>query len=258
MAKLAHRLQRIAAATFKELAEIATLATERGWAEAGAGNFSIRLSADISTATARSLPLPLPYPELAGCSLLLKQTGARMRDIRRRPVPGICLVRVSTTGTELTIWPPTARPTSEYLAHLAGQRTLIGCRPEDRVLLHLHPTATVALSLLIPYRRLPALLSRMHSEGPTLLRNRITALRFAPPGSAQLAELTGAALRRYAGVIWPGHGIIASGPTLSAALDLVELTDKAAMIALYQGLVRASVRGLDSLKRIMVFSTTQR
>lgn len=258
MIKLAHRLQRIAAATFKELAEIATIATERGWAEAGAGNFSVRLSASIPTATVHSLPLPLPYPELAGCSLLLKQAGARMRDIRWQPLSGICLAGVSATGAKLTIWPPTARPTSEYLAHLAGQRTLLGCRPADRVLLHLHPTATVALSLLVPYRRLPALLSRMHSEGPTLLQNRIAALRFAPPGSDRLAELTGVALRSYAGVIWPGHGIVASGPTLSAAFDLIELVDKAAMIALYQGLARASVRGLDSTKRITVLSTTRR
>ena len=75
----------------------------------------------------------------------------------------------------------------------------------------------------------------MHTEGPVLLQDRLTAVPFLPPGSSSLGRATAGALEQSSAVIWPGHGMVAVGRTAAAALDLIELTEKAAQIALNLG-----------------------
>jgi rhamnulose-1-phosphate aldolase len=72
----------------------------------------------------------------------------------------------------------------------------------------------------------------MHIEAPSLLGSRLTAIPFQPAGSAALAHSTAKALGHFSAVIWPRHGMVATGPDLSSALDLMETTDKMASIAL--------------------------
>ena len=65
-----------------------------------------------------------------------------------------------------------------------------------------------------------------------LLRDRLTVLSPLAPGSIELAGASAAAIGRRPGVVWPGHGILAAGETLDAALDIIQLADKAAAVAL--------------------------
>ncbi len=202
-----------------DFASVAAELHRRNWAEANAGNLSIRL-----------------LTRGPGSLLLVKRAGARMRDIARNPDQGICLVQLDRQGRVCMVRPPDAMPTSELAAHLAVHRVLARHRPKDRAVLHTHPTALVALSLLVrPRKALVALLARMHSEGPVLIQGRLTAAPLYPPGSASLARATAAAVSHSSAVIWPGHGLVSVGPTLNSALDLVELVDKAATVALLLG-----------------------
>lgn len=206
----------------KEIAAMAADVDRRGWAEANAGNFSIRL-APVSGAT----------------TLLMKRAGARMRDIARSPLAGLCLVVIGPDGRAARVHPAGAVPTSELPAHLAAHAA--AGRRGARAVLHVHPTATIALSLLISRPSgLVGMLERMHSEGPASIRDRVAVAGFAAPSSARLARATASGLRRASAVIWPLHGVIATGPDLAAALDLVQIIDKAATIALLAGARRAT------------------
>jgi rhamnulose-1-phosphate aldolase len=203
----------------------------RGWAEANAGNLSLRL----------------------GAGLLVKRAGARMRDVAQDARAHLCLVRLGDKGPTYSVEPSGAVPTSELAAHVAVHKILVRHRRSDRAVLHTHPTALVALSLLVPGpRELVALLARMHSEGPLLIHGRVSAIPFYPPGSDELARATARALRDASAVIWPSHGMIASGPTLADALDIIEVADKAARIALYLGERHMRTAGLSFAQEMAV------
>ena len=222
-------LKRAAAPFLNEISAVAAELVRHGWAEANAGNLSLRV------------PSTMPGSH----ALLVKRARARMRDIARRPLDCLCLVHVDDKSRLLGVVPGTARPSTELRAHLAVHRVLMEHRPADRAVLHTHPTATITLSMLVADgRKLVSLLARMHSEGPLAIAGRLTALRFAVPGSTELARTTAVAVARTPGVIWPMHGMIATGPNLSSVLDLIEVTDKAATIALGLGVRRMFSTGL--------------
>jgi len=206
-----------------------------GWAEANAGNLSWRLDPDPDGAAGgEESPLDPPVPELGSQRLLVSGTGTRMRQLASDPLAGLCLVSLNPAGDGFRASGPVA-PTSELGAHLAGHARLLACRPADRALLHTHPTHLVALTLLYPEPgSLLALLARMHTEAATLGRD-IAVVTALPPGSRQLADATGRALAEHRGVVWSRHGMVASGPDFESCLDLIQLGDRAAEIALLTG-----------------------
>lgn len=227
------------------IADTAGTLTERGWAEANAGNLSVRVPAP-ARAPGDPFALPVTVRALAGHCLLIKRAGVRMRDLARRPSDGLCAVTVGPGGSARLIGDS---PSSELAAHLAAHAALVRFRPADRVLLHTHPTNLAALSLLVGHRALPGLLARIHTEAPVLLQGRLTALPFAPPGSARLARATARALVQFPAVVWPAHGIAATGLDFDSTLDLVELADKCAHIALLAGARPSNRIGLTPRQR---------
>jgi ribulose-5-phosphate 4-epimerase/fuculose-1-phosphate aldolase len=186
----------------KGIARVAQAVFSLGWAEANAGNFSYRI--------------------LGG--LLTKTAGAKMGEIAKDPLPYICVV-FPVNGFRYKVLPENRKPTSEILAHLAGQRTLMRHRPEERVLLHTHPTELVRLST--QYSSPKGLLEQIFSQRKGRdWRTIVSAVKAAPPGSVLLARRTGLALKKSRLVIWPGHGVIASGRTLFQALRLIKAVNE--------------------------------
>jgi len=191
----------------------------RDWAEGNAGNISVRLGA---------------WPAVS--TLLVKRANVRMRDLARNPADGLCVLRVGAGDRSYTVEPKGARPSSELPTHVAVHDTLARLRHKDRVVVHTHPTALITLTHRLPNpKQLMRRLLGAHTEAPLLLQDRLTAIRFLPPGSMALGRATADAIERFSAVIWPMHGIVAVGPTAVQALDLIELTEKAAQIALSLG-----------------------
>jgi rhamnulose-1-phosphate aldolase len=203
-------------------ADITTVAGElarRGWAEANAGNISVRLGA---------------WPAVS--MLMAKRANVRMRDLARDPAEGLCLLRMGAGDRSYTVEPRGAKPSSELPTHVAVHDTLARLRHTDRVVVHTHPTALIALTHRLPNpKQLIRRLLGAHTEAPLLLQGRLTAIRFLPPGSMTLGRATADVIECFSAVIWPMHGIVAVGPTAVAALDLIELTEKAAQIVLNLG-----------------------
>ncbi|HTW91817.1 MAG TPA: class II aldolase/adducin family protein [bacterium] len=202
--------------------DITTVASElarRGWAEANAGNISIRLSEG---------------PILG--SMLVKRANTRMRDLARNPTEGLCLLTFGAGDRSYSVVPKGTQPSTELPTHVAVHDMLARFRHHDRVVVHTHPTALIGLTHRCPdHKKLVRLLLSACTEAPILLQDRLTAVPFLPPGTSSLGRATANALERYSAVVWPGHGIVAVGRTAASALDLVELTEKAAQIALSIG-----------------------
>lgn len=182
-----------------------------GWAEANAGNFSIRTDDAFIT----------------------KITGAKMKEIVRNPLKYLCFVR-PIKGWKYEVLPENATPTKEIFAHILGQRTLMRSRPQEKTLLHTHPVELVSLSNQYP--RPKDLLQEIFSKlGHRRRLGIITAVEYAPEGSILLARRTGRALKKARLVIWSQHGVIASGKTLSQALGLIMTVNKVAARNRYEG-----------------------
>jgi rhamnulose-1-phosphate aldolase len=200
-------LDRAAGPYLDDIAGVAAELSRRGWAEANAGNISVRLGASI-----------------------------RMRDLARSPAEGLCLLRFGAGDRSYSVVPRGTKPSSELPTHVAVHDTLAMFRHHDRVVVHTHPTALISLTHRFPNsKQLIRLLLSMHTEAPILLQDRLTATPFLPPGSLSLGLATARLLERFSAVIWPGHGIVAVGRNAAAALDLIELTEKASLIALNLG-----------------------
>jgi len=213
------QLDRAAGPYLDDIAGVAAEFSHRGWAEANAGNISVRLGAG---------------PGLS--ALLVKRANTRMRDLARNPVEGLCLLRFGAGDRSYSVLPKGVKPSSELPTHVAVHDMLALCRHHDRVVVHTHPTALISLTHRFPNsKQLIRLLLSMHTEAPVLLQDRLTAIPLLPPGSSSLGLATTRALERFSAVIWPGHGIVAVGRNAASALDLIELTEKAALIALSLG-----------------------
>ncbi len=231
-----HRPESLVRAATPYLEDIVFVAYElnrQGWAEANAGNFSVLLDSPRELA-GPAIPLSRPVPSLASRTLLITGAGVQLRRLGSDPLPGLCLVTLDDRGAAYRA-AGNVRPSSELAVHLAGHDVLSAERPSHHVLLHAHPTHVTALSLLYPEpESLVALLAASHSEAAAI-RSAVGALPFIEPGSQPLADATATTLRNNRGVIWSRHGMLASGVGFDEALDIIELCDKSAQLALLSG-----------------------
>lgn len=234
-----------------DICRVAGLLAELGWAEANGGNLSLRLGGSFDPADKR-VPLTTPKPELRGCSFLVTATGSRMRDLAENPLENLCLVKIVDSGRSFIAESAGGELTSEFPSHLAVHAVLVKERPDHRAFLHTHPTFLIALTHLVSEgSEILGTLVRMFPEAALLLHENLEVLDYRTPGGQELAAATAEAVRRVSGVIWSGHGMVATGTNLYSALDLVEVAEKAARIALLLG-DRGKECGLstDQIQRI--------
>jgi len=225
---------------FDKIAEIAGIIFEHGWAEAFGGNISVRLTDVERDELIGEFPFLLPtgrleekhaIPDLAGLSVLIKASGARMRQLRRRPEPYLLLMEFGDNGVEYVLRasePGERKPSSEYLTHLAVQAAKRGDL-ERRFILHAHTTGLNKLGHLeTDYKRFSRLLRDTSPETAELIPEGVAFIDYIRPGTIDLARATADSLKRKRLAVWRCHGSVAVGPDLDSCLDLLEIADNAA------------------------------
>ncbi len=240
----------------QEFIDTAAAIAREGWAEANAGNLSLRMRDEMIgqwlpyTQPGPWMPLEYPIQSLSGDRYLFTVRGCQLRNLPLYPSRDCGVIELGRTGESYRIlWGMEGSiPTSEFMAHLqshAVRKTVSGGL--DRALLHVHPTHLVALShvMSLDDRTLTHLLWSMHPEAVLQFPGGMGFLPFAVPGSADLARMTCTALEERPMVLWEFHGVFASAPSLEQAFGMVQAAEKAAMIyraAIEMGGVR---RGLS-------------
>ncbi|MBN2379840.1 rhamnulose-1-phosphate aldolase [candidate division WOR-3 bacterium] len=218
-----------------EIKQIASILVGRGWAESNGGNISVRMEESWDP-TGEEMKLSTHHPELDGKSLLITVAGSRMRDVAVKPHDNLCLVKVIDDGKSCVMESTGGQVTSEFPSHLAVHGVLSAGRPEHKAFLHTHPPYLMALShLILAKTEIPKILERMFPEAALALADNLAVLPYIMAGSEGLGNATAHAMQQVSGVIWSGHGMVATGPDLSSALDLIEIAEKAAKIALLLG-----------------------
>ncbi len=164
---------------------------------------------------------------------LVSRTGSRYRDLAQNALANLVLVCVD--GQDEQAVPPDCRPTSEWLCHKLLQQRFLSANAEDKVVLHAHPISVILLSqteLCADLDLLNRLLIKALPEFELFLPAGIAIAPHHPPGSPALAECSLAAIGTSKALIWQGHGLVCTGKSPDAALDLMQVVEKAAFILL--------------------------
>jgi len=128
------------------------------------------------------------------------------------------------------------KPTSELYSHLMIHKYLAATFPNKRAVLHTHPTYLLAFSHKHYHRsklELNKLLESMIPEVEYYIPRRTGFVDLMVPGSKELAYETINQLSDHDTVVWKKHGCLGVSETLWDAVDMIDILDKAAHIALY-------------------------
>lgn len=230
----------------KEAAPFVHLCWKMGWNEANGGNFSWRLPTDeIEDVLARhypdlqpgpTVPMPLGKPDLDGEYFLVTGSGQFFRHAVEHPNQVFGIVQIVDGGTG---WRPVwgfssgAKPTSEFATHLVAHsvRKRIS-QGRERMILHAHLPAFIALSFLVPLdsRTLTRALWEKMPECIVMFPDGIRVVPLLLPGTVEIAEASVAALEESRVISWSHHGIFVSEESPDKAFALVETIEKAAAI----------------------------
>ena len=230
----------------RELRRLAEVLFIRGWAEASAGNLSLRL-AEIPATMAKPAPSVVPggtpspdriqkaavdMTDLIGDRFLVTASGSRMRDIAVDPEKGLCLIQVLDRQRFWLIDGPELL-SSEWPTHAGLHSLFKENRSGERAVVHCHPPALIALSHIFnSEKEINDRIFRIQPETRLFLPEMLGLIPYAVPGSKELAKASKEKLKKYRLAIWEKHGVIASGKTLDQALDRIEIVEKAAAIYL--------------------------
>jgi rhamnulose-1-phosphate aldolase len=216
----------------------------KGWAEANAGNISVRLvphAADLEAMARREgtwVPLASPVPSLSGEMFLVTGSGRYLRNIELFPEKNVGVIELDRTGSAYRIiwgFQPSGGPTSELAAHLAAHsvRSRIS-EGIERAIIHTHSPHLIALTSVVEpdTQKLTRLLWSVHAECIVVFPDGVEVIGWEIPGTTALAERTALAFEHRRVALWQFHGVIASGRNLDSAFGLIDTVEKAASIYL--------------------------
>ena len=226
----------------KSISNIAMILSERGWAEANAGNISFNVTDAIGDEfDSSNLKEPSKdYGFLIDTSIIITCSGSRMREIAEEPEKYCGVITflsgekgyyISKFGEEEFI------PTSEFLSHVAIHRYLVNSERAEKAIIHSHPDELIAamhMNKMSTEEKINSIFNKIHSEFSMLIPDKVGYIPFTNPGSKELAEKTLQKLEDHKIVFWKDHGCISIGDTLDSALDNIEIVNKISKIFLLQ------------------------
>jgi rhamnulose-1-phosphate aldolase len=222
----------------REFCRVAEILSLRGWAEATAGNLSLRLGGNpVPTGKSGIDPhrvhkSDVDMTDLIGDRFLVTASGSRMREIAAEPERGLCLIQVLDRQQFWLIDGP-GQLSSEWPTHAGLHALFKESRSGERAVVHCHPLNLVAVShVFSSEKEMNDRIFRMQPETRLVVPEMLGLIPYAVTGSKGLAKTSKEKLKKHRLALWDKHGVIASGKTLAQALDRIEIVEKAAAIYL--------------------------
>jgi len=227
----------------QNLLHVGNLIWQRGWAEANAGNISLRLPQEMVHDFKPLFEKSKKSTNLTDFDwYLVSASGSRYREYTKLGFNNFIITGVEHFQKERNqiknqiIFPDYRNPTSEWITHISVHNWLLLNRSTDKVVLHAHPTDWIILSNRSEYRvNKTKLINKITSCLPEIsiyFPNGMVLLPYANPGSTQLADITKAALKKSNLIIWERHGILITAENVNTAFDYLEIMAKAAKVYL--------------------------
>ena len=212
-----------------------------GWDERNGGNISLLLDeAEVSqyldlTKVIRTIPTGFDAKPLTGKLFLVTGTGKYFKNMERDPETNLGIIRIAADGTTAELlwgYADGGRFTSELPAHLMSHMARLAVNPENRVVMHCHPTYTLAMNYVheLDEKKFTHSLWEMCTECIVVFPDGVGVLPWMLCGTNAIGEATAAKMKDFRLVVWGMHGIYGAGKDLDETFGLIETVEKAAQI----------------------------
>lgn len=224
-----------------ELRETAANMYRLGWDERNGGNISVLLDdAEIApyldpAHVLRTLPIGFDASPLAGRSFIVTGAGRYFKNIQADPETNLGVIRIADDGTTAELlwgYRSGGTCTSELPAHLMSHIARRSVDPKNRVVMHSHPTHTLAMNYVheLDEKKLTHTLWEMCTECIVVFPDGVGVLPWMLCGANEIGEATAEKMKHFRLVIWAMHGIYGAGKTMDETFGLIETVEKAAQI----------------------------
>ena len=146
----------ILTATFvKEMMETTANMYRLGWDERNGGNISYLLDEDEVreylnlNRVIRTIPTGFDAKPLIGKIFIVTGTGKYFKNVEKDPETNLGIVRIASDGTTAELlwgYKDGGKFTSEFPAHMMSHMARLTVDPANRVVMHCHPTNTLAMN----------------------------------------------------------------------------------------------------------------
>ena len=212
-----------------------------GWDERNGGNISYLLNEEEVaeyldlTKVVRTIPTGFDATALIGKIFIVTGTGQYFKNVKRTPEQSLGIIRIAEDGTTAELlwgYENGGKFTSELPAHLMSHMARLEVDPENRVVMHCHPTYTLAMNYVheLDEKKFTHTLWQMCTECIVVFPDGIGVLPWMLCGNNAIGEATAAKMKEFRLVVWGMHGIYGAGKNLDEAFGLIETVEKAAQI----------------------------
>lgn len=218
-----------------------------GWDERNGGNISYLLKEeevaeylDLNDVK-RTIPFAGVHPTsfdaspLEGKIFLVTGTGRYFKNVERDPANNVGIVRIAKGGKEVELlwgYEDGGRFTSEFPAHMMSHMARLAVDPENRVVMHCHPTNLLAMTYVheLDEAKFSHTLWEMSTECIVVFPDGVGVLPWMLCGTDKIGYATAEKMKDFRLVVWSLHGLYGSGKDLDEAFGLIETAEKAAEI----------------------------
>ncbi len=274
--ELQRELKDIKSAPFvKEMCRTTANMYRLGWDERNGGNISYLLDEkevaeylDLNRVL-RTIPLAgvneaeFDVTPLLGKIFIVTGTGKYFKNVEDDPETNLGIVRIVKNGVEL-LWgyKDGGRTTSELPAHLMCHMARLKVDPENRVVMHSHPTHTLAMNYVheLDEKKFTHTLWEMCTECIAVFPDGVGILPWMLCGTNSIGVATAKKMEEFRLVIWAMHGIYGAGKTIDETFGLIETVEKAAQIYMLTAhLPRVNtIKDEDMVKLVELFGLSYR
>lgn len=212
-----------------------------GWDERNGGNISYLLDENevseyLDTAhVCRTIPIGFSAPSLIGKLFIVTGTGKYFKNVADDSQTNLGIIRIAEDAqTAELLWgfADGGKFTSELPAHLMSHMARLAVDPQNRVIMHTHPTHTLAMNYVheLDEKALTHTLWEMCTECIVVFPDGVGVLPWMLCGTNTIGEATAQKMKEFRLVVWAMHGIYGAGKTLDETFGLIETVEKAAQI----------------------------
>lgn len=271
--EIARSLKDIKTAPFvQEMCKTTANMYRLGWDERNGGNISYLLKEekvaeylDLSNVI-RTIPLMGVNEEdfdaspLEGKIFIVTGTGKYFKNVESDPETNLGIVRIGKGGKNVELlwgYKDGGRPTSEFPAHMMSHIARLSVDPENRVVMHSHPTNTLAMNFVheLDEKKFTHTLWEMCTECIVVFPDGVGVLPWMLCGTSEIGKATAEKMKEFRLVVWAMHGIYGAGKTMDETFGLIETVEKAAQIYMLTAhLPRVNtIKDEDMLKLLELF-----
>ena len=183
----------------------------------------------------RTIPLGFDASAVIGKIFMVTGTGKYFKNVEGDPENNLGIVRIGKDGkTAELLWgfADGGKFTSEFPAHLMSHMARLSVDPENRVVIHCHPTHTLAMNYVheLDERKVTHTLWEMCTECIVVFPDGVGVLPWMLCGTNTIGAATAEKMKEFRLVIWGMHGIYGAGKTMDETFGLIETVEKAAQI----------------------------